>query len=87
MLQQFQESHGSSGRSVHANIDINTHYDVIKGVYCPGEFRRPHVNENTVSMEQYGDDYIRLNVDLEARPQIKNKKKQVNVCMQNILMA
>ena len=59
--------------SAHANIDIDTHYDAIKDVYVPGEFRRPHMTINTVPMEQHGDDYIRPNGDLEMRPQISSK--------------
>ena len=66
MLQQSQESHGSTGKSGHADIDIDNHYDVIKDVYVPGELRRPHMNINTVSMKQ-GDDYIRPEADLETR--------------------
>ena len=66
MLQQSQESHGRSGKSAHQNIDVGMHYNVIKDVYVPGEFKRPHIDVNTVSMEQHGNDYIRPNVDLET---------------------
>ena len=55
---------GVNGKSAHANIDIDTHYDVIKDAFVPEEFRRTHMNINTVSVEQVGDDYIRLNADL-----------------------
>ena len=75
MLQQSQESHGSSGKSAHENINIDTHYNVIKDIYVPGEFKRPHAHLNTVSMEQCGDDYIRQNADLETRPQIRSKEQ------------
>ena len=47
MLQQSQESHGNSGKSACANIGIGTHYDAIKDVSVPGEFRS-HMNTNTV---------------------------------------
>ena len=30
------------------------------------------MNINTVSVEQYGDDYIKPNADLEMRPEIKS---------------
>ena len=49
-----QESYGSSGKSAQENIDIDTHYNVIKDVYVPAKFRRPHMDINTVSMEQHG---------------------------------
>ena len=52
--------------SAHANIDNDTHYDVIKDVYVQGYFMRPHMTISTVSMEQHGDDYIRSNTDLET---------------------
>ena len=41
----------------HANIDIHTHYDIIKDVYVLGEFRRSHMIVNTVPVEQHEDDY------------------------------
>ena len=50
--QAFPRKHGSSGKSAHANIDIDVCYDVIKDVHVCGEFRRPHVNINTVFMVQ-----------------------------------
>ena len=75
MLLQSEESCDSNGKSVHANVDIDTHYDVIKDVNVPGEFRRPHMNINTVSMEQQGDDYIKSNADLETRPQIRSTEQ------------
>ena len=75
MLQQSQESHGSSGKSAHDNLDIGTHYNVIKDVYVPEELKRPHTDVNTVSMEQQGNDYIRPNTDLETRPQIRSKEQ------------
>ena len=46
----------------------------MKDVYVPGEFKRPHINMNTVSMEQHGDDYIMPDADLETRPQIISKE-------------
>ena len=42
----------SSGKSAHANMDIVMCYDVIKDVHVCGEFGRPHININTVSMVQ-----------------------------------
>ena len=77
--------HGSSGKSAHVNRGIDTHYNAIKDVYVPGEFRRPDMNMNTVSMEQHGDDYTRPNADLETRLQIRSKE-QLNVCIQNVLI-
>ena len=62
--QQSQESHGSSGKSSHVNIDIDTHYNVIKDVYVPGEFKKPHTDLDAVSLEQHWDGYIRPNADL-----------------------
>ena len=73
MLQQSQESHGSSGKSAHDNLDIGTHYNVIKDVYVPEEFKRPHKDVSTVSVEQQGNGYIRPNVDLVTRLQIRSK--------------
>ena len=35
---------------------------------------RPHMNVNTVSMEQHEDDYIRPNADLETRLQIRSNE-------------
>ena len=75
MLQQSQESHGSRGKSAHNNLDIGTHYDVIKDVYVPEELKRPHTDVNTVSVEQQGNDYIRPNADLETRPQMRSKEQ------------
>ena len=75
MLQQSQESHGSNGKTVHANTDTDTHYDFMKDMYIPGEYMRPCMNINTVSMEQHGDDCIRPNADLETRPQIRSKEQ------------
>ena len=72
--QAFQERHGSNGKSVHENIDIDTHYDIIKDVYVPGEFRSPHMIVNTGPVEQHEDDYIRLNADLETRLQIRSNE-------------
>ena len=60
--------------SLHANIDIDTHCGVIEDVYVPGEFRRPPMIVNTVSMEQHEDDYIRPNADLETRLQIRSNE-------------
>ena len=54
MLKQSKESHGSNGKSAHANIDNGTYFDVTKDVYVPGEFRRPCMNINMVSMDQHG---------------------------------
>ena len=34
---------------------------------------------NTVYVEQHGDDYIRLNADLEIRPQIISKEQLKNM--------
>ena len=68
-----QERHGSNGKSAHANIDIDTHY-IIKDVCVPGEFRRPHMIINTVSMEQHEDEYIRPNAGLETRLQIRSNE-------------
>ena len=68
-----QERHGSNGKSAHANIDIDNHYD-IKYVYVQGEFRRLQMMINTVSMEQHEDDYIRPNADLDTRLQIKSNE-------------
>ena len=39
-----------------------------------------------ISVEQYGDNYIRPNADLEMRPHIR-RKEQLNVCIQNVGMA
>ena len=72
-VQVVPKCHGSCGKSVHVNIDMDTHYYVMKNVYVPGEFRRPHINVNTVFMEQHGGNYIRTNADLEMRPQIRSK--------------
>ena len=59
---------------MHAKIyvDSNTHYDALKDVYVPGEFKNPDMSINAVSLEQYGEDYIRPNADLESRPQSKS---------------
>ena len=75
MLQQSQENHGSSGKSAHDNLDIDTHYNVIKDVYVPEELKRPHTDVNTVSVEQQRNDHIRPNADLETRPQIRSKEE------------
>ena len=75
MLQQSQERHGSNGKTVHADTDTDTDYNVMKDMYVPGEYRRPHMNINTISMEQHGDDYIRPNSDHETRPQIRRKEQ------------
>ena len=75
MLQQSQENNGSSGKSEHDSLDIDTHYNVIKDVYVPEELKRPHTDVNTVSVEQQGNDYIRPNVDLGTRPQIRSKEQ------------
>ena len=68
-----QERHGSNGKSAHANIDIDTQY-IIKDVYVPEEFRRPHMIVNTVPVKQYKDDYIRPNADLETKLQIRSNE-------------
>ena len=75
MLQQFQENHGSSGRSAHDSLDIDTHYNVIKDVHVPEDLKRPHTNVNTVCVEQQGNDHIMPNADLETRPQIRSKEQ------------
>ena len=75
MLKQSQERCGSCGKSTHASIDVDTRFDVMKDVYVPGEFKRPHMSVNTVSMKQHENDYIRPNADLEMRPEIKSKAK------------
>ena len=75
MLQQSQENHGSSGKSAHDSLEIDTHYNAIKDVYVPEELKRPHTDVNTVSVEQQGNDYIRPNADLETGPQIRNKEQ------------
>ena len=41
---------------------------------------------NIVSWEQYGDDYIRPNADLETWPPIRSKE-QLNMCIHNVLKA
>ena len=64
MHKQSQQKHGSSGKSAHANIDVDTHYDVIKDVYVPGDVKRPHMKINTVSVEQHGNDYTRPDAGL-----------------------
>ena len=48
--------------------NIDTCYNVVKDVYGTGEFKRPHMSINTVSMEQHGNDYSRPNADLAIRP-------------------
>ena len=48
---------------------------MIKDIYVPGEFKRPHMNINTVSMEKHGGDYIRPNADLQMRPQIRGNEQ------------
>ena len=63
-----------NGKSAHANIDIDIYYDIIKDVYVPGEFKRPHMTVNTVSVEQHEDDYIRPNADSKTRPQIRSNE-------------
>ena len=68
MLQQPQENNGSSGKSAHDSLDIDTHYNVIKDGYVPEELKRPHTDVNTVYVEQQGNDYIRPSGDLEKRP-------------------
>ena len=75
MLQQFQDNHGSNGKSAHDRLEMDTHYNVIKDVYVPEELKRPHTNVNTVCVEQQGSDYIRPNADLETRPQIRCKEQ------------
>ena len=50
MLQQSKENYGSSGKSAHDSLDIDTHYNVIKDVYVPEELKRPHTYVNTVSV-------------------------------------
>ena len=75
MFQKSQEGHDSNGKTVHVNTDIDTHYNIIKDMNVPGEYRRPHMNINAVSMEQHGDNYIRPNADLERRPQIRSKEQ------------
>ena len=47
----------------------------MKDVYVPEEFKRPHMNINTVSVEQHEDNYIRPDADLETRPQIRRKEQ------------
>ena len=44
-------------------------------MYVPEELNRPHTDVNTVCVEQQGNDYIRLNADLETRPQIRSKEQ------------
>ena len=66
--------------SLHMQIDTDTHYDVIKDVYVPAEFRRPHININTVYMEQHGHDYIRSNADLAIRSQIRSNEQLKCMC-------
>ena len=63
------------GKSAHDNLDIGTHYNVIRDVYVPEELKRPHTDVNTVSVEQQGNDYIRPNADLKTRPQIRSKEQ------------
>ena len=75
MLQQSQDNHGSSGKSAHDSLDIDTHYNVIKDVYVPEELKKPHTDVNRISVEQQGNDYIRSNADLESRPQIRSKEQ------------
>ena len=75
MLQQSQEIHGSNGKTLHVETDTVTHYNVMKDMYVPEEYGRPHMDVNTVSMEQHGHDYIRPNADLETRPQIRSKEQ------------
>ena len=75
MLQQSQESHGSRGKSAHDKLDIGTQSNVIKDVYVPEELKRPHTDVNMVAVEQQGNDYIRPNVDLETRSQIRSEEQ------------
>ena len=79
MLQQSQERHGSSGKSAYDNIDIGTHYNVIKDMSVPGRIKRPQTDIDTVSVEQQGNDYIRPNADLETRPQIRSKEQLIYI--------
>ena len=74
-IPSIPKSHDSSWKSAHANMDIDTHYDIIKDVYVPEEVRRPHMNIKTVFVDQDGDDYIRPNADLEMCPQIRSKEQ------------
>ena len=74
MPKHSQETHGSNGKSAHENIDIDTHYDTIKDVYGPREFKRPHMIVNTGPVEQHEDDYIRPNTDLETRLPIRSNE-------------
>ena len=83
MLQQSQENHGSSGKSAHDCLDIDTLYNVIKDVYVPAELKRPHTDVNTVSVEQQGNDYIRPNGDLEMKPQIRSRE-QLKIVKQDV---
>ena len=60
-------------------------YNVIKDVHVPGEYKGPHTDVNTVSMEQHGNDYIRLNAYLETRPKITSKEQIKHMYLECLL--
>ena len=84
MLQQSQERHDSNGKTVHANTDTDTQYNVMKDTYVPGEYGRPHMNINAVSIELHRNDYIRPNAHLEVKPQIRSTEQLNPECFDGI---
>ena len=54
------------------NVDINTHFDSYQDVDVPEEFKNPHTSINAASLDQYDEDYIWQNADLDSRPSIRS---------------
>ena len=69
--QAVQQRHDSYGKSAHAKINVDTHYDTLED---PGELN-PDMSINTISVKQHGDDYIRPNADLERRSQMRGEQQ------------
>ena len=85
MLQQFQENHGSSGKSALDNLDIDTHYTVIKDVYVPEKLKRPHTDVNIVCVEQ--QEMTTSGQMLILRQDLKSEvRNSLSVCILNVLM-
>ena len=71
---KHSQRHGSCGKSAHASINVDTHYDVVEDVYVTGEFKRPHEYKYCIS-GIHEDDYTRPNDNLEMRPYIRSKEQ------------
>ena len=55
--------------------NLHQHLLCFEDVYLPGEFKNLNTSINAVSLEQYDEDYIRINAKLETRPPIRSREE------------